>query len=167
MKIVEHSPTRLILRQQQALLAAFFALFALVCLVMLVALFLQGITRLGLMNLFQVIGWLAWLGVAGVLVALGLLAWAGAQRGTRCTFDKQAGTFVLERAGGLRPSIRHGSLYSIAQLDVEHNAEVRQAGLFLRLRSGERLPLLTVPAHDETHLRGLLSTVRTFLWQPG
>jgi hypothetical protein len=166
MHILEHTPTRLVLYRRRGGMALLMSVFTLVSAFWVVHLTLQGVTRFfATPDLGQILAWLMWLMVGIILTALGAISLASAVIGIRLSFDKTTGNFTLQKAGYLRPLKYEYSLYALLRLDVERNNEVRVWGVFMVLRSGERLPLTTFPLHDEAAVQAFTQLLRNFLWR--
>jgi hypothetical protein len=164
MRIVEQSSTRLVVCQRRMGMALLMGLFTLLSLLMLLNVLTQGLPRLlSAMNSYQILGWFIWLALAAGLVSIGTLMGVSAGQGRCCIFDKQSETVTLKRINWLRWQIITHSIYGVARAEVERNQDVRAFGIFLVLRSGERLALATLPLHDEDSAYSMVRTIRQFL----
>jgi hypothetical protein len=167
MDIFEQSSQRLILGQRRVLMALVMTVYALLSLIFLLnGLLLQGVPRLYLLNPFELLAWFFWVLLAFGSTAIGVYIALSLWRGVTVTFDRADGTFCVRRSQGWRPAETHGSLYAIKRLALEENETARVIGLFLELRSGERLPLATIPSYATDSAQDLARTVREFLRPP-
>jgi L-cystine uptake protein TcyP (sodium:dicarboxylate symporter family) len=170
LKITEHTSTRLVLKDQRivgALLAGLFTLFSLIALLLLV---IQGIEifswRLendGRLNAIQVMTFGMFVVFGMVFVILGLLTTLGFGLGVTFTLDKTDEVMQLRRMRLFRLHHETHSIYGISHLDVETNTDLQAYGLFLVLRSGERIPLAAISMLDQEHMERLVKQVRAFL----
>lgn len=166
MHILEQTPTRLVLYRRRSGMALLMGVFTLLSVFWFVNLLIQGFTRWrNAPDIGQLVAWLMWVSVAAVLAGLGALSLASAALGVRLTFDKITATLTIQKPRYLFNVTQEYSLYSLLRLDVERNDEVRVWGVFMVLRSGERLPLTTFPLHDETAVREFTQLLRNFLWR--
>lgn len=163
MQIIEHTPERLVIQHRRAEMAVVMVVFTLMSVVFLVNTLWQGLPRLDTLNAGQFASWAIWLVFAAGLTVLGVLMSNSAGRGTRCTFDHDAEIYRLRKPTLLRSQSDEASIYSVSHVAVERNDEVKVLGVFLVLRSGERLPLASVPFHEESDARQIAHTVRSFL----
>jgi hypothetical protein len=97
------------------------------------------------------------------MVITGALLGASASRGVRCILDKHAETVTIEKTRWLRSRTTTHSIYGVARAEAERNEDVRVFGIFLVLRSGERLALATLPLYDEDAAQHIVRTIRQFL----
>ncbi|MBC8100192.1 MAG: hypothetical protein H7Y11_12170, partial [Armatimonadetes bacterium] len=101
------------------------------------------------------------LGVGFTLV--GGVALLGAGYGVRITFDKLSETVTLEKMLLLRSQTRQHAIYGVSHVHIETNPEIKLYGLFLQLRSGERIPIGTLPEEDVETVDAIRRTVSSFL----
>lgn len=163
MQIVEQTDNRLVLRQRRLGMGLVMAAFSVLTGLTLVNILVQGVQRLGTLNGGQLIGWVLWLGFIGFMATVGVIASATMLHGVTCTFDRVQETAAVQRTRYLRMQQQTFPIYSVSHLAVEQNAEVRVFGLFLVLRSGERIALATVPPHDEETIQRTARVVKGFL----
>lgn len=167
LQITEESPVRLVLQDRRPRAAAAALLVAGVSALMVVSLSIQGIQRFSGVAvdypLVRGLGLVIFLLLGAGLALIGGLAALSFAYGTSCIFDRERESFVLRRMNVFRPQeIRH-SLYGVARIDVEINDEVRAYGLFVVLRSGERIPLTAISMLDEAHMQHVVAQMRAFL----
>ena len=163
MQLIEQGPERLILRQTHYILALSLLCFTAFSVIFFINMLIQGPRYFSSMNAFQLLSYILWLGFALALIYLGSTALRQAAQGRRCTFDKTLETVTIIRPRLLRAQVMEYSIYGVSHVDVEHNAELRAYALFLVLRSGLRIPLASVPAHDHEAVRQVSQQIRFFL----
>lgn len=169
LKIVEHTPNRLVLQDRHTGAVAFAGCFTLVSALSLVMLGVQGVDSLILHDdqrdllAIRLIGFGVFLliGAGFLMMAVGALLhfW----HGITCVFDKDAEVMTLHNMKLFRRDVQSWPIYGVSHLDAEFNADIRVYGLFVVLRSGERIPIATVPMIDEAHAQELKRQVRGFL----
>lgn len=163
MHIVEHTALRLVLQQRRAGMALVMSLFSLMSAFTLLNVLVEGSQRWRLFGGWQWISWLIWLMFLALLLTVGVLVAFSMWHGVTCTFDREGETVTIRRARFLRATQQILPIYSVSHLALEQNPEVRVFGIFLVLRSGERIALATTPLHDEEMLRSHTRTVKDFL----
>jgi len=105
------------------------------------------------------------LGLISGLVVLGALATRHLSYGVHCEFDRYHETLIIRRIGIFQPvEIRH-SIYAVARVDTQHNAEIGMYGLFLVMKNGDRTPLASFYMVDEAEMKAVINEIRTFLSQ--
>lgn len=164
LKIAESTPQRLVLRQTQPILTALALLFIGFSACSLVLVLVQSVQRAHAEP--RVLGEISWVVSVGTfwligvgLVGFGLIVLWQIGQGVTLIFDKQAESVMIQRA---RRAQQH-SIYGVMRLETERNEQARAYGVFLVLRSGERIAITAVPESDRDHLEKLLHTVRQFL----
>lgn len=163
MQIVEHSAQRLVIRHRRLGMAVAMAIFTFLSVFALVNLALQGLLRVDELLPLELLSWVAWLCLILMLVVFGAVAWLSTARGTTCIFDKTQAQIVIQRPRWLRMARSQHPIYAVAYVDVRHNAEAKVYGVFVVLRTGERIPLATVPTFDQPQVEQLVQDVRAFL----
>ncbi len=163
MHIVEQNDTRLVLRQRRLGMGLVMGLFTALMGFTLLNVFVQGFQRLSGLNSWQAISWVIWLGFIGFLLVVGILSAASMLQGVTCTLDRERETAAVRRARFLRSARQTFPIYSVSHLAVEQNPEVRVFGVFLVLRSGERIALATVPPHEQEPMDRTARAVKRFL----
>lgn len=161
MTITEQTENRLIVEHHRFGTLGIVLLFTVMSIGMFIFLLMQGLPRVAGFTLWQWIGWGVWLGVALLLIGAGVALSTRTRFGTQYVFDRHAGTLEIN---SLRQQTKH-SIYSIASAEVQFNPDVRVYGIFLVLRSGERLALGTLPPYDEQTAYTLAHQVTRFLKQ--
>ncbi|MCU0499660.1 MAG: hypothetical protein MUF87_20100 [Anaerolineae bacterium] len=164
LEITESTPRRLVLVQTRPTLTFLAVVFTGFSGCSLILILVQSV-QIALADP-QVLGEISWVISVGTfwLIGVGLVifgvigCWQIAQ-GVRLTFDKDAESVVLQRARRQN----HHSIYGVLRLEAERNELARAYGLFLVLRSGERIAITAVPEGDRDQLEHLLQTVRHFL----
>jgi len=164
MNITHHTNTRLVISHRRILWAFVLALFTAMSLFFLFSILSQGLRFISTMNGGEIMAFILWIGVAILFVIGGATSCAVIGRGTECTFDKQREIMILRTPHLWRSSFHEYPIYGVSHLEVKHNEEVRVFGVFLVLRSGERIALGTVTPFDEAHVRNIGKTVRKFLY---
>lgn len=163
MRIIEQNEVRLVVQHRRPGMAVMLGIFTVLSIGFLVNILVQGIPRIAILDPFQLISWVVWIIFAIVLTGLGALVTFNASNGTRCTFDRQSETAQIRMPQYLHMETRDLSIYSIDRVEVETNDEVKATAVFLVLRSGERIPLATVPHFDEPSARACTTQMRAFL----
>lgn len=170
LKVTENTATKLVLKDQNqlgGLIAGVFTVFSGISVLLTIA---QGIEAFTLR--LQNEGHLAPLQVATFLmfVAFGMAFTAILTattfhfgRGVIFILDKTNEVMSLQRMGLFRMKHITHSIYGISHVDVEQNTDVQAYGLWLVLRSGERIPLGAISMLDEDHMETLLKQIRSFL----
>lgn len=164
MKIIEDTSQRLVIRFQRGLMAVAIAGFTILSVLVVINLVIQGTSML----LLRYEGWrvltlFVWTLVGLVMIALGVVSWSNVGRGITCTFDKVKETVTIRQPHWFRMEEVTHSIYSVSHVDLLENSETRSFGIFMVLRSGERIALATVPIFEEAEVRGLVNHVRSFL----
>ena len=163
MHIVAHTAQRLVLRQRRAGMALVMSLFSVMSAFTLANMLIQGRQRWQLFGGWQWLSWFIWLAFLALLLAVGVLAAFSMWHGVTCIFDRAKECVTVRRARFLRVSLQTLPIYSVSHLAIEQNPEVHVFGIFLVLRSGERIALATVPLHDEEEMRQNTRAVKDFL----
>lgn len=166
MRLIEQTPTRLVLAQQRPLLAVMMLVFVGLCVGMLGSLVWQTTQ---LMADFSSAQWLAiatW-GLLGIgLLALAVWMLASAFYGNRLTLDRDSQRVTLRCARRLGQHTQEFAIFAISGLAVSHNADLNVFALMLVLRSGQQVALATVSPFAEQELHTLTRQVREFLNAP-
>lgn len=163
MHISEQSDTRLMLRQRRVGMGLVMSIFSVLTSVTLLNVLLQGIQRIGFFTAWELFTWLIWLAFITLLLITGILAASTMLHGVSLTLDRETETATIRRVRFLRMMQQTYPIYSVSHLAAEENPEVRVIGLFLMLRSGERIALATVPAYDQEAIQQIVRTVKSFL----
>ncbi len=168
LKIVEQTPTRLVMKDQNKTMALLAGISAILSAVSLVSLVIQGAERIftpiaGEANLARIIAFLIFILACAAFFCLGLWAAVHFSRGTTCILDKAAGTLTLETMHLFRMKRDDRPIYGLSHVDVETNEQARAYGVFLVLRSGEKIPIAAVSMLDKEDLESLLTQIRQFL----
>ncbi|XWX03036.1 hypothetical protein VZO05_11030 [Aggregatilineales bacterium SYSU G02658] len=166
MRLLEQTPTRLTLGQNRPVLAAAMLAMLALSVLMLVNLLVQTAQRADVFTGAQWVGLVIWAGLALGLIGFSVWTLNVGLRGTRLTFDRDAQTVTLRRPFRLGLREQRFAIYAVSGLELIHNAEFKVYALVLLLRSGERLPLVTVSPYAEADVRRLVKRVREFLNQP-
>ncbi len=167
LQIVEQTPVRLVLQDRRPRAAIAAGAVAVLSGLMVISLSLLGVQRLIGTNvdypLVRGFGLIVFLLFALALALIGGMATLSFAHGISCVFDRENEAFVIRRINLFRPQeIRH-SIYGIERLDIERNDEVRAFGLFIVLKSGERVPMAAISMLDEDHMQHLAQQIRAFL----
>ena len=163
MKIIEQTPQRLVLQQKRGGMAVVMAIFTLLSVFALLNLLLQGIASFSTLQPFERLSWVTWTLLIGVVVGIGGILWTSTARGTTCTFDKAAESVLISVPRLWRLRHTEHPIYAVSRIEAEHNAESKVYGLFLVLRSGERIALATMLAFEQDAVEGVVYRVRDFL----
>lgn len=167
MQIIEHMPTRLVLCKRTPLLAAMIALFTVISFAGLVFVPAQGIVNViarGAPDMpTRVLSLLGFLALGTCFVITGTLAAISAGRGVRCVFDKEAEIVTVRKTRLLWMHTTTHPIYGVSHLELASNHENSMVGLFLVLRSGQRIALCAEPASEGERLEALVRAVRQFL----
>lgn len=167
MQIVEQTATRLVLHKRTLALALSIFAFTVISLGSVLCLAAQGVgmmlnsaapdvsTRLFSLGMFLLFG--------AALSGLGIAISANAGRGTTCIFDKDSETFTLRKMRLLRPQTITHSIYGVSHIEIVRNDDIGVLGVFLVLRSGQRLVLGTEPSSEGERVDTLARHVRHFL----
>ncbi len=166
LQIVQHTPTRMILRDRQPAAQVAAWVFLMVSLGALATFTIQALEALGRADSIEparLLGVALFVLLGLGFVALGLLAVANFTGGVTCVLDRETATVTIQRVDFFRRSEFRHAIYSVSHLEVETNADVQAYGLFIVLRSGERVPLAAVPLIEQAHVEQLRRQVREFL----
>lgn len=168
LKITHQTPTRLVLRDDRRglrLLAVVFTALSVLSVLMLVALAVQRFTSDPFISLIEnrLVALLVFVVVGVGFVGLGLYTLLNVSHGITVTFDKVSETVTTHRARGVRSVKVQQSIYGVSGLAVERNDEMSLYGLYLVLRSGEQIPLATLPQHEQDTVDQMVRVVRQFL----
>lgn len=166
MKLSEQTANRLVIQHNRPAMALVLGLFVLMSTAMEMGLIFQGVARLRFLNVMQAVSWLVWIALALLFIVVGAMAFFRAWRGMVLEFDRTNESVSLNRPQLLKHAPRTWSIYSVSHIHIERNDEVKVFGLFLVLRSSERIPLATVPLYDEDTARRIAKDVRQFLLVP-
>ena len=165
MKITEQTTTRLVIQHQRRTMAWVLALFTLLSFIFLLMTLYNGIRAIENFRGWQWFGWVTWVIFALVLVVIGVRMLTKTGTGITLIFDRNTEQLTLQHRRFINTHEQHYSIYAVSQIDVEGNDEFRVYGVFLVLRSGERIALATVPVYDEADVRQISKQVRAFLRQ--
>ena len=115
---------------------------------------------------FQTVSLVLWMGIALVFVLMGVSLCVTLAQGTRLVFDRTGAEVSLCRAKGFRAHCQTYSFYAVRTVMHQHNAEIKVHGLYLVMKSGERVVLGTLPEYETEAVETIERTVRQFLYQP-
>lgn len=168
LEVIEQTPQRLVLRDQRPTAGLISLLFTALSVGAVGLLIGQGISvldaRLGDSDAPY---WLLGMGVFITLgigfVLLGIGAVLHFLVGTTCVFDREAEQVIVERVALFRTQAEHHSIYGVSHVHVEANEEVHAYGVFLVLRSQQRVPVASFHKQDEDAMRALVREIRAFL----
>jgi uncharacterized membrane protein (DUF485 family) len=168
LRIVEQTPTRLVLKDQHQVMAVLAGISAFLSAVSLVTLITQGTSRIftpiaGEANLARIVAFLIFMLACAIFFCLGIWAAVHFSRGTTCILDKNEGTLTLETLHLFRMKRHDRPIYGLSHVDAETNAHARAYGVFLVLRSGEKIPLAAISMLEQDALESLLKQIRGFL----
>lgn len=168
LQIIEHTPTRLVLRDRRPSVALVAALFTGISTVTLIVLGAQGIQRLFIdgtadLTVLRALTLVIFMGGGAALVLMGIAATLSFNQGITCVFDREAESLTISRVDIFRTVQHSYPIYGVARIDVETNDEVRAYGLFIVLHSGERVPLAAIPMIDREHMEHIVAELRAFL----
>ncbi len=168
LEIIEKTPRRIILRDQRptaGLIAVVFTFLSLAGLIMLVfqmvTLFSDRILRFD--GAAWMSGMIVFIALGVGFVALGVMASLHFWIGVACVLDKDSEAFILQRVDFFRTKTEEHSIYGISRVDVDENAEVHAFGVFIVLRSGQRIPVASYHQQDEDVMRATVGHLREFL----
>jgi len=165
MHISEQTDTHLMLRQRRLGMGLVMAVFSALCGLTLINVLLQGIQRFAFFTGWEFFTWIIWLGFLALLLAIGILSASTMLHGVSLELDREHEIATIRRVRFLRMQQQTYPIYSVSHLATEENPEVRVIGLFLMMRSGERIALATVPAYDQEAMQRIVRTVKSFLLQ--
>lgn len=163
MDVITANPHQLVIRHRRLEMALVLAIFTLLSGLMVINLLLGGIQQWHTLNPLERIAWAVWFVVALVCTGGGTLLWNSARHGITCTFNRTDESCIIRRARRLRVEETHHAIYSVSHIATEHNTEMQMLGLFIVLRSGERIPLATVPEQEADYARDVVARARAFL----
>lgn len=170
LKVTEKTPTKLVLKDQHKTIAVMTAFFTVVSFFAVVLNIGQGLDTFILrfrngeqIHALQITAFVIFVcfGVAFTLVLAIVTLHFG--RGVTFILDKTEEVMKLQRMGLFRMNYITHSIYGISHLHIEENSDVRAYGLWLVLRSGERIALGTLSALDEDEIDTLRKHVHGFL----
>jgi hypothetical protein len=162
-KVIEQTPTRLVLRSRRPVMAGTVLVFMALSFLALINLVLQSARRLSLLDPFQLLAVLLWLSLALAMLGFAWLAWQSLGRGRWCIFDLSTQELTLISPLGWRRQTRHIPLPALKRVDIEHNAEVRVYAAFLVLQNGERLAIASFSPFEEADARTLAKQIGQFV----
>lgn len=163
MKVLEQTPTRLVLRSHRPVMAATIVLFIALSGLAVLNLLLQSSRRLSVLDPFQVLALVLWLSLGLAMLVFAWLAWQSLGRGRVVIFDLEQQQMTLISPQGWRRQMRHIPLPALKRVEVEHNPEVRVYAAFLVLQSGERIALTSFSPFDEEKARALAKQIGQFV----
>ena len=166
--ITEQSQTKLILQDRRLFMTLLGGCFTLMSVSVLVLIIIQGeetFTNQMQRDLVPIrIANLAVFLILGMcMVGLGVFITLNFGRGVTCVFNKDTGEMVLDKTKVFRREKVTHSIYGISHFDIEENTDLRAYGVFMILRSGERIPITSFSVLDREHMESLLNRVRGFL----
>lgn len=168
LKVIEQTPSRMVLQDKRPISVFVAASFTLlnVCFVLVL-----GYTAVDILIFSEPKDLMAWryfgatvfilVGVG--LTVIGLLVTLHFLHGVTVVFDKQAEEVRLESTHYFRAVQMTYPIYGVSRLDIETNNEMRSYGLFLVLRSGERIALTSFAMLDEEDMRRTVEQMRAHL----
>lgn len=165
MTILEQTAQRLVIRYRRDGMAWVLALFTVLSTFMVFNVLAGGVMQWPNLNPFERIAWLVWTTVSVLCVGGGAWLWNTARQGVTCALDHTSETCVIRKAYRLGTTEDQHAIYAVSHLATERNDEINMLGIFVVLRSGERIPLAIVPPHDEPEARQIMQTARNFLRQ--
>ena len=172
LQITEQTPTRMVLEDKRHTASIIAGFFTIVSAGSVLLLGYQAVQSLILGAPKDLMGW-RYFGTAFFLLiligvmALGALATLHFLRGTTWTLDKDAEVITWTGTNFIRPVENRYPIYGVSRLDVETSPEMRAYGLFLVLRTGERIPIAAFAMMDSEHMERVVGEVRTFLRSVG
>lgn len=160
----------MILKDQRKIGALIAGVFTCFSALTVISVILQGIEAfnirldvVGRLDALQVATFLMFVIFGLIFVVLGAMTTVNFARGTTITLDKIFESVHIQRVGFFRMRHTTHSIYGISHVDIEHNDDVRAFGLWLVLRSGERIPLAALSAHDHEYAQDLVRQIHYFL----
>ncbi|GAB4516062.1 MAG: hypothetical protein OHK0046_20630 [Anaerolineae bacterium] len=168
LQIIEHTPTRLVLRDQQRTAGLIAAVFTGLSVISVIATAYQGVDLLILradrdMLAVRLSGLALFLAFGLGFVFLGMAAYQHFTKGVTLILDKSAEIMHLETVRVLRVAVREHSIYGISRVDVLTDPRMRVHALHVVLRTGEKIPVATVAAVDGDAMERAVTAIRAFL----
>ncbi|MCU0480587.1 MAG: hypothetical protein MUE54_05170 [Anaerolineae bacterium] len=169
LKVIYTTPTHLILKDQRRWATVFASLFTLISIIAFIIFIFQIAdiveNRLERDGMLWVMVALFFFMLIGGLVVIGIIATRHLSYGVHCEFDRTQEVMVIRRIGLLRPIETRHSIFAISRIETQHNAEIGMYGVFLVMKSGERIPLASFYEVDEGDMTAVINEIRTFLRQ--
>jgi hypothetical protein len=172
LKITQHTPDKMILEDKRRNAGIAAALFTVVSAGMVLLTAVQAYEAFIVHGGKDLMFW-RYVGVGSFLLigigltGLGLMATLHFLYGVTWTLDKDTETVTIEGTAMLRRTQQSYPIYGVSRLDIERNAEARAYGVFLVLRSGERVPITAYAAIDHEYIEPVITQVRAFLRSVG
>lgn len=168
LEIVENTPQKLILRDQRptaGIIALIFTVLSIGAVGLLLIQVVSGFSdRIGQFDGFLwLLGMVVFIALGAGFIVLGITASLHFLVGSTCIIDRDAEAVTLERVGFLRTHTEQHSIWGISHVEVEENVEVHAFGVFLILRSYDRIPVASFHRQDEEAMRSLVQEIRAFL----
>jgi hypothetical protein len=168
LQVIEQTPDHLILRDQRpsaGIVAVIFTVLSFSATALLaaqfIAIYTDRITRFD--GLLWLVGMSVFLALCTGFTVLGVLASRHFLIGPACLIDRDSESIVIERIGLMRRHQETYSLYGVSHIDIQHNDEVHAFGVFLVLKSHQRVPVASFHDQDEDAMRALVADIRAFL----
>ncbi|MDZ4669407.1 MAG: hypothetical protein SH821_00935 [Phototrophicales bacterium] len=167
LKIVHTSKTHLILKDQRRWASLFAGIFTLISIGALV-LFVSQIapiieSRYARDGMLWVMVTIIFFLLIGALVVIGGLATWHFGYGIHCHFDRIAETLTIQHIGVFCPITTTYAIYAIDHIEIQKNTEMATYGVFLVMKSGEHIPLVSFYKVDEEEMMAIINEIRTFL----
>ncbi|MFW5748724.1 MAG: hypothetical protein ACOCYT_03840 [Chloroflexota bacterium] len=161
---------RLVLRDQRPTAGVVAVIFIFMSISAVLLLFFQAVSifadRIGRFDGFLwLLGTVVFIGLGVGFVLLGVMAALHFLVGTTCVLDREAEEISVERVEWFRAREERHSIYGISRIEVEANPEVHAFGVFIVLRSNQRIPVASFHDQDEDAMRALVERMRAFLQQ--
>lgn len=171
LQITEDTQQRLVLHDSRLMLRLLAAAFTLISVFSVLTMVVQGYrgmfvdTQVGLQEPSRLVAWLMFIVVGLGFIAFGLFALINLSHSVHVELDRNDETVSIRSVNGLRPVTVTHSIYGVSHVAVESDPNLRVFALYLVLRSGERIVLTTLPAHEENQVERIRNAVRSFLRQ--
>ncbi len=168
LRVIEETPNRLVMKDKSPTAGLVAAVFTVLSVGSVLILAQQGIDILIIRNdrdllLVRLFGFAVFLAVGVGFVLLGIAACCRFLKGVTFILDKTEETMYLQTVNFFAAQIVTQSIYAVSHIHIETDPRMRVYGLYVVLRSGQKLPLAAISTLDEADMQTAVNAIRAFL----
>lgn len=167
-EVIEHTPTRLVVRDQRrtaGILAAVFTALSGLSVVILTGQAIESLIWAEQRD-FLVVRWFGFalfISFFVAFIAIGVMAYQHFMKGMTLILDKDDETMKLRMADVFRMKDITKPIYGISHVTVRNDERMRVYAIFIVLRTGDEFPIATLASVDEDQMKKVVAEMRSFL----
>lgn len=168
LKVIEESPSRLVLRDQRPTAGIIAAVFTGFSVFTVLAVAYQGIDLLiiradrDLIGM-RLVGMALFLAFGIGFTLIGVMAYQHFTKGVTLVLDKAREIMHLQKVNIFRVTQREDPIYGISRIEVQTDERMRVYALYVVLRTGEKIPVAAMSSVDEADMERAVNAIRAFL----